>query len=81
MIKPTLDLIQLAGFGVNLIIDGKTTQTLDIIQIVGSVGLKDGHITIRNAQCKTTLDLMQIAKVYPKNITFDFGEYSNDKLT
>jgi len=79
MIKPTLELMQLAGFGVNIIIDGKTKPTLDIIQIVGSVGLKDGHITIRNAQYKPTLDLMQIAKVYPKNITFDFTEYSNDK--
>jgi hypothetical protein len=79
MIKPTLDIMQLAGFGVNIIIDGKTKPTLDILQIVGSVGLKDGHITIRNAQYKPTLDLMQIAKVYPKNITFDFTENSNDK--
>jgi hypothetical protein len=75
MSKPTLDLMQLAGFGVNLIIDANTKPTLDIIQIVGSVGLKESHITIRNAQHKPTLDLMQIAKVYPKNITFDFTEY------
>ena len=79
MTKPTLDLMQLAGFGVNLIIDGKTKSTVDIIQIVGSVGLKEGHMTIRNSQYKPTLDLMQIAKVYPKNITFDFTEYSMDK--
>ena len=79
MTKPTLDLMQIAGFGVNIIIDGKTKPTLDIIQIVNSVGLKDGHITIRNAQYKPSLDLMQIAKVYPKNITFDFTEYSSDK--
>ena len=79
MTKPTLDLMQLAGFGVNLIIDAKTRPTLDIIQIVGSVGLKQGHITIRNAQYKPTLDLMQIAKVYPQFITFDFTEYTSEK--
>ena len=79
MTKTTLDLMQLAGFGVNLIVDAKTKPTLDFIQIVGSIGLKGGHITIRNAQYKPTLDLMQIAKVYPKNITFDFTEYSNEK--
>ena len=77
MTTPTLDLMQLAGFVVNLIVDAKTKPTLNIIQIVGSVGLKEGHITIRNAQYKPTLDLMQIAKVYPKSITFDFTEYSN----
>ena len=42
MTKPTLDLIQLAGLGVNLIIDAKTRFTLDIIQIVGCVVLKQG---------------------------------------
>ena len=79
MTKPTLDLMQLAGFGVDLIIDAKATPTLDIIQIVGSIGLKQSKITIRNAQYKSTLDLMQIAKVYPQFITLDFTEYSSDK--
>lgn len=79
MIKPTLDLMQLAGFGVNLIIDSKIKSTTNIIQIVSSVGLKEGHITIRNAQYKPTLDLKKIAKVYPKNITFHFTEYSIEK--
>jgi len=79
MTKPTLDLMQLAGFGVNLIVDAKTKSTLDLIQIVGSVGLKKGHLTITNAQYKPTLDLMQIAKVYPQYITFDFTEYASEK--
>ena len=67
--------MQLAGFGVNLVVDAKTKTTADLITIVGSVGLKDSHITIRNAQHKATVDLMLIAKVYPRNITFDFTEY------
>ena len=79
MTTPTLDLMQLAGFGVNLIVDAKTKSTLDLIQIVGSVGLKKGHLKIRNAQYMPTLDLMQIAKVYPQHITFDFTEYPNEK--
>ena len=48
--KPTADLIMLAGTGANLVIDAKTTTTTDIIMIVGSIGLKNSHITIRNAQ-------------------------------
>jgi hypothetical protein len=56
MTKPTLDLMQLAGFGVNLIIDSKTTLTLDLIQIVGCIGLKEKHVTIRNYQFKSTID-------------------------
>lgn len=74
--KTTIDLMQLAGLGTNLIIDAKTKPTVDIIQIVGSIGLKNGHITIRNAHFKPTLDLMQIVGVYPKNITLDFTEYN-----
>lgn len=67
--------MQLAGFGVNLVVDAKITPTTDLINIVGSIGLKDGHVTIRNAQYKPTTELMLIAKVYPRNITFDCTEY------
>lgn len=74
MKKTTADLIMIAGTGASLVIDASERSTADIIQIVGSVGLKEGHITIRNAQTKTTADLIQIAGVYPKNITYDFIE-------
>jgi hypothetical protein len=77
--KTTADLIMLAGTGANLVIDAKTKTTADIIMIVGSIGLKNSHITIRNAQHKTTADLIQIAMVYPKNITYDLTEYSEAK--
>lgn len=72
--KSTLELIQIAGTGVNLVIDAKSKSTLDIIQIVGSIGLKESHITIKNANSKSTLDLFQIASIYSRNITFDFME-------
>lgn len=71
--KTTLDLMQIAGTGANIIIDAAQKTTVDIIQIVGSIGLKNSHITIKNASNKTTVDLLQIASVYPKNITFDFS--------
>ena len=70
----TLSLMQLASFGVNLVVDASTKSTLDLIQIVGSVGLKEGHITITKASSKSTIDLMTIAKVYPRCITYDFTE-------
>jgi hypothetical protein len=66
--------MQLAGTGVNLVIDANTKSTADIIQIVGSIGLKGSHITIKNASSKSTLDLIQIASVYPNNVTYDFTD-------
>lgn len=77
--ETTSDLIMLAGTGANLVIDAKTKSTADIIMIVGSIGLKGSHITIRNAYSKTTADLIQIAMVYPKNITYDLTEYCEQK--
>lgn len=74
MKKTTADLIMLAGTGANLVIDAKERTTADIIQIVGSIGLKKSHITIKNAQTKTTAELIQITMVYPNNITFDLVE-------
>ncbi|MET4084183.1 hypothetical protein ABIB40_004157 [Pedobacter sp. UYP30] len=76
--KTKADLIMLAGTGANLVIDAKTKSTADIIMIVGSIGLKDSHITIRNAYCKTTADLLQIATVYSKNITYDLTKCNEE---
>ena len=70
--KNTIDLIQIAQTGANLIIDCKSKSIIDLIQIVTIVGINDAHITIKNAQTLTTLDIIQIAKIYPKNITFEF---------
>ena len=77
--KTTVDLIMLAGTGANLVIDASAKSSADIIQIVGSIGLKGSHIIIRNANCKPTADLIQIAMVYPKNITFDMTDITEVK--
>jgi hypothetical protein len=74
MAKPTLDLLQLAGLGTNLVIDASTKPTLDLIQIAGSVGMKGGHLRLVNCNRKPTLDLMQIIGTYPNNITLDFTD-------
>lgn len=69
----------LAGTGANLVIDAKKKSTANLIQIVGSIGLKESHVIIRNAHSKTTSDLIKIAMVYPKNITFDLTDYCEEK--
>ena len=74
MAKTTIDLMKLAGMGTNLVVDASTKSTADLIQITGSIGLKDGHLRIINCSKKATADLMQIVSVYPKNITLDFSE-------
>lgn len=76
MAKTTVDLMQLAGMGTNLVVDASTKTTADLIQIAGSIGLKGGHLRIVNCSKKPTADLMQIVTVYPKNITLDFSELS-----
>lgn len=74
MAKTTVDLMQLARMGTNLVVDASTKTTADLIQIAGSIGLKDGHLRIVNCSKKPTADLIQIVSVYPKNITLDFSE-------
>lgn len=74
MVKSTLDLMKLAGFGTNLVIDANNKSTLDLMKITGSVGTKGGHIRIVNCNSKSTLDLMKIVGTYPSNITLDFTE-------
>ncbi len=74
MKKTTADLILLAGTGADLIIDASRIPTAEIIQIIGSIGLKGAHITISNSNSKSTADLILMTRNYPKNITFDLRE-------
>ena len=60
--KNTIDLIQIAQNGANLIIDCKSKSIIDLIRILTIVGINDAHITIKNAQTLTTLGIIQIAK-------------------
>lgn len=73
--KTTSDLIQLAGLGVNIVIDAGTKTTLDLIQIAGIIKMKGEHMTLNNASKKTTLDLIQISGVCSGHITLDFTDY------
>lgn len=73
--KTTLDLIQLAGLGTNLVIDAGTKTTLDLIQIAGVLKGKGAHLTLTNASRKTTLDLIQISSACSGNLTLDFNVY------
>ncbi|MDM1384582.1 hypothetical protein HX024_18135 [Myroides marinus] len=71
--KSTLDLIKLAGLKTNLSVDANNYSTLDLIKIVGFVGIHQRHLTIRNAQVKSTLDLMKIVSTYGEFVTLDFS--------
>ena len=73
--KTTLDLIQLAETGTNLVIDAVTKPTLDLIQIAGVIKNKGTHLTLTNASKKTTLDLIQISGVCQGHLTLDFTDY------
>jgi len=77
MRKSTADLILLAGTGADLIIDASKIPTAEIIQIIGSIGLKGSHITICNSSSKSSADLILMTRNYPQNITFDLRE-NND---
>jgi len=76
--KSTSDLILLAGNGEDLVIDAGSLPTSDLIMIVGVIGRKDRHITLKNCGKKPTSDLLMICRVYPNNITLDFTDpYKN----
>ena len=70
--KPTVDLIQLAGLGANMTIDAEKKATVDLIQIAGTMKMKNTHLTLKNASKKPTVDLMQICNVCQGNITLEF---------
>ena len=74
LMKTTTEIITIAGTGVNLIIDVQKKTTTEIISIVGSVGRKDGHVTIINCNRKTITELLTICSIYPKNITLDLTD-------
>ncbi|WP_299892507.1 hypothetical protein [uncultured Lacinutrix sp.] len=72
--KPTVDLIQLAGIGASLVIDASQKTTVDLIQIAGIINGKGTHLTLVNAHRKPTVDLIQISGVCKGNITLEFVE-------
>jgi CheY-specific phosphatase CheX len=69
--KTTSEMITLAGTGANLIIDAKSKTASELITIIGVVGRKNGHITIKNLSSKTVTELLSICRNYPDCITLD----------
>jgi hypothetical protein len=69
--KTTSEIIQLAGTGVKIIINANDFETSEIISIVGTVGLLDSHILIKNASSKSNSDLLMNLTHYSRNITLE----------
>lgn len=65
--------MNLAGFGVKLPVDANEDYASDLVFIAGSSGLKESQVTIRDAQVKSTVDLVTIASVYHQFITYEFS--------
>ncbi|AUC14389.1 hypothetical protein BTO06_04170 [Tenacibaculum sp. SZ-18] len=74
MNKTTSEIIMLAGTGASIIVDANSKTTSELIMIIGSIGKKNGHITIRNCNSKTTSELLMICRNYPDKITLDLTQ-------
>lgn len=71
--KTTLDIIFLAQTGVDLVVDASSKTTMDLKLIVDAVVKNGAHITLKNCNRKTTMDLGYLCKISPKNITIDLS--------
>ena len=71
--KTTIDIIRLAGTGVNLIVDASSKTTMDLRKIINEVSKKGSHITLRNCDRKTTMDLLGLCSAHPDLITIDLS--------
>lgn len=69
--KSTSEIILLAGTGANIIIDARTKSISEIIMIVGAIGRKEGHITLKNCDTKSVSELLMVCRNYPDRITLD----------
>ena len=71
--KTTLDIIQLANLGVDLIVDASTKTTMDLLNIINAVNDAGGHILLRNCDKKTTSDLILVCMNNPKSVIVDLS--------
>lgn len=71
--KTTMDIIQLANLGVNLVVDASTKTTMDLMQIINAAFNSGGHVLLKNCDKKTTMDLRQLCINNPKNVTIDLS--------
>lgn len=73
VMKTTLDIIFIARTGVDLVVDASSKTTMDLKLIIDAVVNTGAHITLKNCDKKTTMDLAYLCNVSPKNITIDFA--------
>ena len=71
--KTTMDIIQLANTGVDIVIDASSKTTMDLMKIINAASNSGGHVTLRNCEKKTTMDLKQLCLNNPKNVTIDLS--------
>lgn len=71
--KTTIDIITLGNTGANLIVDASSKTTMDLKQIINTVVKKGSHITLKNCDRKTTVDLRSLCAVHPELITLDLS--------
>lgn len=71
--KTTIEILNLASTGTNLVVDASSKTTIDLTNIVKEVALHKGHITLVNCNNKTTIELTRIAQTAPTNVTIDLS--------
>lgn len=71
--KTTLDIVSIARTGANVVVDASSKTTMDLMIIVQTVVTAGAHITLKNCDKKTTLDLLTLCRISPKNITIDLS--------
>ncbi|MEN8139253.1 MAG: hypothetical protein ABFR62_12545 [Bacteroidota bacterium] len=74
MTTPTVDLIQFAGLGTNLVLDASHIPMIDLVKIAGLINENGGHLRLVNCKNVDTGDLIDIVNVAPEYITLDFTE-------
>lgn len=71
--KTTKDIITLVNTGANLIVDASSNTTMDLRQIINAVIKKGSHITLKNCDRKTIMDLRGFCINHPELITMDLS--------
>lgn len=71
--KTTMDIIQLAKLGVDLVVDASSKTTMDLMQIIKAASSSGGHVTLKNCEKKSTMDLKQLCLNNPQSVTIDLS--------
>ena len=71
--KTTMDIVQLAKLGVDLVVDASSKTTMDLMMIISAASNSGGHVLLKNCDKKTTMDLRNLSINNPKNVTIDLS--------